>query len=62
MDNNIDVLHFLLDINTSPDASDGKGQTALLFGSSFEKSKAVDLLLKANTNPNLHRDDGVTPL
>ena len=61
-DDDIDVLSFLLDINTSPDAADGYGRTALLFGSFNEKSKAVDLLLKANANPNLHCSVGVTPL
>ena len=61
-DNNIDVLSFLLDINTSPNAADGKGQTALLWASFYGKSKAVFLLLKANANPNIHSVDGVTPL
>ena len=61
-DDNIDVLSFLLDINTSPDAADDNGQTALLFGSFNGKCKAVGLLLKASANPNLHRNDGVTPL
>ena len=31
-DDNIDVLSFLVDISTSPDAADVNGQTALLFG------------------------------
>ena len=62
IDNDIDVLSFLLDINTSPDASDDKGRTSLLLASYLGRTKAVKLLLKANGDPNLHRDDGVTPL
>ena len=54
-DNNIDVLSFLLDINTSPDVADDNNQTALLFGSFYGKSKAITLLLKANANPNLSK-------
>ena len=61
-DNNIDVLSFLLDINTSPDAADDKGGTALLFGSFYGKSKAVSLLLQANANPNLSIENGTTSL
>ena len=61
-DNNIDVLSFLLDINTSPDAADDNGQTALWFGSFYGRSKAVGFLLKANAKPNLYRYDRVTPL
>ena len=61
-DNDIDLLSFLLDINTSPDATDDKGQTGLLWASYLGQTKAADLLLKANANFNLHRDDGKTPL
>ena len=61
-DDNIDVLSFLVDINTSPDAADGYGQTALLFGSFYGSSKAVGFLLEASANPNLQQKDGVTPL
>ena len=61
-DVNIDVLHFLHDINTSADAADVKDQTANLCGCFYRKSKAVSLLLKANANPNLHSCDGVRPL
>ena len=61
-DDNIDVLSFLVDINTSPDAADDYGQPALLFGSFYGRNKAVDLLLKDNANPNLSNDTGVTPL
>ena len=61
-DNDINVLSFLLDINTSPDATDDKGQTGLLWASYLGQTKAADLLLKANANSNLHRDDGKTPL
>ena len=61
-DNNIDMLSFLLDINTSPDVADNNGQTALLFGSLYGRSKAVSLLLKANANPNVTKGNGATPL
>ena len=61
-DNDIDVLSFLLDINTSPDATDDKGQTGLLWASNLGRTEAATHLLKANANSNLHRGDGVTPL
>ena len=61
-DNDIDVLNFLLDINTSPDATDDKGQTGLLRASFLGRRKVAKLFLKANADPNLCSDDGVTPL
>ena len=61
-DNDIDVLSFLLDIDTSPNATDNEGLTSLLWASNLGQTKAADLLLKANANSNLHRDDGETPL
>ena len=61
-DNDIDVLSFLLDINTSPDATDDQGLTGLLWASYLGQRGASKHLLKANANPNLHRDDRVTPL
>ena len=61
-DNDIDVLSFLLDINTSPDATDEKGQTGLLWASYLGRTKAAKLLLKANADANLHRNNGETPL
>ena len=61
-DNDIDVLRFLLDINTSPDATDNKGLTGLLWASNLGRTKSADLLLKGNANSNLHRGDGETPL
>ena len=60
--NNINVLSFLLDINTSPDAADDKEWTALMCGSLIAREEAVILLLKANANPNLQTDIGLTPL
>ena len=57
-DNDIDVLSFLLDINTSPDAADNNGNTALIWGSHFARKKAVTLLLKANANINIQADNG----
>ena len=61
-DDNIDVMSFLVDINTSPDAADDYGRPALLFGSFYGKTKAVGLLLEASANPNLYANNGVTPL
>ena len=61
-DDNIDVMSFLVDINTSPDAADDYGRPALLFGSFNGKTKAVGLLLEASANPNLYANNGVTPL
>ena len=60
--NDVDVLSFLLDINTSPDATDDEGLTGLLWASYLGHTKVAKLLLKANGNSNLHKDDGVTPL
>ena len=60
--NDINVLSFLLDINTSPDATDDKGRSGLLWASNFGQRKAAKRLLKANANSNLHRNDGVSPL
>ena len=57
------LLSFLLDLNTSPDAAGGEeGQTALMIGSCRGKFEAVNLLLKANADPNLHKGDGKTAL
>ena len=62
-ENDINVLRFLLDINTSPDATDDdQGLTGLLWASYLGRTKAAKLLLKANGDPNLHSIDGVTPL
>ena len=60
--NDIDVVMFLLDINTNLDATDDEGQTALMVGSAFGRDKAVSLLLnaKANSIDNYQRQDGVT--
>ena len=61
--NHIDVLSFLLDINTSPDATDDKERlTGLLWASHLGRTKAAQLLLKAKADPNLHSIDCVTPL
>lgn len=58
----IDVVTFLLDIDTNPDATDDEGQTALMVGSASGRDKAVSLLLNAKADPNFQRHDGVTPL
>ena len=60
--NDADVLSLLLDINTSPDAIDDKGKTALWWGSYLAQNEAVSLLLKANVNPNLLTKNDGTPL
>ena len=62
VDDNINLLTFLLNINISPDATNDQGWTALLLGSYYGRDKAVSILLQANANPNLQRDDGATPI
>ena len=70
-ENDNNVLSFLLDTNTNPDATDDEGQTGcckhdgvtpLFIASLNGNSDVVSILLKANANPNLRRDDGETPL
>ena len=61
-DNDINVLSFLLDINTIPDATDDEGLTGLLWASHLGQTKAADLLLKANADPNLCNIYSLTPL
>ena len=57
------VLSFLLELNTSPDTTDEDNWTALMVGSSLENTAAVELLLRAGANPNLHSsDDKESPL
>ena len=62
--NDIDLVAFLLNINTSPDAATDKdeGNTALVYGSYFNREEAVRLLLKANANPNYQGKNGCSPL
>ena len=60
--NRLDLLSFLLSINTNPDAVGFGQQTGLMIASFYNLDKAASLLLKANANPNLQRDDGMTPL
>ena len=62
VDDNINLLTFLININISPDATDDKGLTALLNGSYYGRDKAVSILLQANANPDLRTDNGTTPL
>ena len=40
-DDNIDLLTFLININTSPDANNHRGWTALLYGSYYGRDKSV---------------------
>ena len=59
-ENNLNLLSFLLNINTSSDTSNDK---ALLYGSYLNRDKAISLLLKANANPNIQTiTDNATPL
>ena len=62
VDNNINLLTFLININISPDATNDQGETALLHGSYYGREKAVSILLQANANPNLQTDDDATPI
>ena len=62
-DNDLNLLKFLLSINTSPDATDSNGWTALLYAIFFDRQEAMSLLLKANANPNLQLlNDGSSPI
>ena len=60
--NDITLLTFLLNIRTSPDATDGEGWTALMRGSFSGRDKAVSLLVNAKADLNIKRRDGVTAL
>ena len=62
VDNNINLLTFLININISPDATNDQGETALLHGCYYGRDKAVSILLQANANPNLQRDDSISPI
>ena len=62
VDNNINLLTFLININTSPDATNDRGVTALMYGSYNGRDKTVSILLQANANPNIQCDNGTTPL
>ena len=61
-DDNIDLIRFLLSINTDPDGANDKKQTGLMLACFKTSYEAVALLLKANANPNLQRFDGLTAL
>ena len=61
-DDNIDLIRFLLSINTDPDAADQSNQTALHVASELNHDKSMSLLLRANANPNLQDNEGRTPL
>ena len=66
----INLLSFLLNINTNPNKIEifpqGRDFTPLLFAVTgfnlFRIYSMVDLLLKANADPNLQLKDGATPL
>ena len=60
--NDIDLLTFLLDINTNPDATNEEGQTALMVGKAFGRDEAVSLLLNAKFSAiaSYQRRDAVT--
>ena len=52
-DNNLNLVKFLLNINTSADTANDRGITALMHAIYFNNDKALSLLLKANANVNL---------
>ena len=58
----LDILRFLLSINTNPNPTNDRGQTALMYASYFNKYEIVLLLLKAGADTNLQRNDGMTAL
>ena len=61
-DNDLNLLNFLLSINTNPNAADQSNQTALHVASELNQDKCMILLLQANANPNLQDNKGRTPL
>ena len=61
-DNDLNLLNFLLSINTDPDGANDMKQTGLMWACFNKSYKAVALLLKANANPDLQRFDGLTAL
>ena len=60
--NDLNLLNFLLNINTNPNAADQSNQTALHVASELNHDKSMILLLQANANPNLQENEGRTPL
>ena len=59
----INLVTFLLDINTNPDAAISEERySALIYGIILNRKETVRLLLKANANPNYQAEDGLTPL
>ena len=58
----LDILRFLLSINTNPNPTNDRGQTALMYASYFNKYEIVVLLMKAGADTNLQRNDGMTAL
>ena len=60
--NDINMVQFLLDLNTKVDAADENKHTALFWASCNGHIETVDLLLKAKANPNCQKLDGTTPL
>ena len=61
-DNDLNLVSFLLNINTNPNAANHEGLTALMHAVCCNRHKALSLLLKANADPNIQVDDGVTAL
>ena len=59
--NEINILTFLLDIKTNPNAFDAIDDwSALMYASYFGQDEAVRLLLKANANPNVKTKESFT--
>ena len=61
-DNDLDLVKFLLNINTSSDAANDTGVTALMYAIYFGRDKALSLLMKANADPNVQESKGATAL
>ena len=61
-DNDLNLLNFLLSINTNSNAADQSNQTALHVANELNHDKSMILLLQANANPNLQDNMGRTPL
>ena len=62
VDNDMHLLSFLLDINTTSDAIDSKGQTALMYGSYYGREKAIRFLLNGKANIDFQTNSGNTAL
>ena len=58
----LNLVRFLLKINTSADAANERGITALMHAIYYNRNDALSLLMKANANPNIQESKGATAL